>query len=352
MTKYLSVIILHACIQMQHVRSYAAVYHLIQGKKSIQTLQDAKLFDLGTILGIYKRLSIRDFKQELRLLQQYSLIEDDAYHEKMIHVTDLGKKWLEEADGKYIISRFHGLDLSGKDDVFMRRLMLLIQTLANTQKGNMSFIPVADSKVISSWVRSFYYKHTGGQRQLLSNIYTDMLIALSGLSERDCALFVDHLTGFNHYGLSTAQLAEKYHLNSHDVVLLLLSVCHHMIHHISTAKQNFTVLQHILGARQTKQTSITSTANKTYDLYQNGVQLEDIARLRRLKINTIYDHIVEIALYNPHFNIDPFVPKDLQHAIATVVQNNPSFRLSKIKEQVAKEVSYFQIRLVLANIKQ
>ncbi|MDY0396535.1 hypothetical protein RWE15_22265 [Virgibacillus halophilus] len=139
MEKYFSVIIVHACLHMQHARSYTAIYHLLQGKKSIQTLQDAKLFDMESLLGVYKRLSIPDFKQELRELLYHGMIDYGVENKKIIHVTELGKKRLEESNAKSLLSRFRGMDFAGKDDIFILRLMLLIQTLTNSKKREYVF---------------------------------------------------------------------------------------------------------------------------------------------------------------------------------------------------------------------
>lgn len=46
---------------MQKERSISAVYYLLQGKQSIQTIQDAQLFGLTEYFGVYKNLTKRRF---------------------------------------------------------------------------------------------------------------------------------------------------------------------------------------------------------------------------------------------------------------------------------------------------
>ncbi|MDY0396536.1 hypothetical protein RWE15_22270 [Virgibacillus halophilus] len=135
----------------------------------------------------------------------------------------------------------------------------------------MSFIPVADDEATTGWVRAFYYKYAGKQSQLLSLLYKDLLLALAGLPERECAMLVDQLTGYEHYGLSTSQLAEKYGLSKHDVVLLLASVRHLMLHNILSAPHRFNILPALLDFMQKKHEVMTNTANKTYMLYKKRI---------------------------------------------------------------------------------
>ena len=64
-------------------------------------------------------------------------------------------------------------------------------------------------------------------------------------------------------------------------------------------------------------------------------------------MNTIYDHIVEIALHDDNFPIEPFVSREKQDEIFKAAEKLKTRKLKLIKEAVGEDIDYFQIRLAL-----
>ena len=69
--------------------------------------------------------------------------------------------------------------------------------------------------------------------------------------------------------------------------------------------------------------------------------------IRRLKKSTIEDHLVELALHNKEFSIDPYISIEKQQQIQKAVKKLNSKQLKHIYHEV-KNADYFEIRLVLA----
>ncbi|WP_054637391.1 helix-turn-helix domain-containing protein [Thalassobacillus sp. C254] len=75
---------------------------------------------------------------------------------------------------------------------------------------------------------------------------------------------------------------------------------------------------------------------------------EEISVIRGLRPSTIEDHIVEISSYDPSFLIDTYVSEQLQKQIVQASLRRQTKKLKIIKEEVGAGVTYFQIRLALA----
>ncbi|HAL00410.1 MAG TPA: hypothetical protein DCP50_05455, partial [Exiguobacterium sp.] len=60
---------------------------------------------------------------------------------------------------------------------------------------------------------------------------------------------------------------------------------------------------------------------------------------------------VEIAMYAPTFPLDYFVDTAQQEEIRHIAQQLKTYALKRIKSAMQSDVSYFQIRLVLARSK-
>src|SRR5699024_5279928 len=96
----------------------------------------------------------------------------------------------------------------------------------------------------------------------------------------------------------------------------------------------------------------TKSATNTYRLYQKGLHANEIASIRQLKINTIYDHLVEIALYDPAFRYRSYVEQTEIKTILNAIRQTKSYKLKDIKALVKADITYFQIRLVMTMMKK
>ena len=92
---------------------------------------------------------------------------------------------------------------------------------------------------------------------------------------------------------------------------------------------------------------LTGSAYQTAQLYYEGCSIEQICMLRNLKKSTIEDHLVELAMNEPSFDITPFVTCEDQQLVHTAVEDYATRKL-KVLHEVLPHLTYFQIRLALA----
>src|SRR5699024_10441567 len=95
---------------------------------------------------------------------------------------------------------------------------------------------------------------------------------------------------------------------------------------------------------------LTISASKTYELFNQSKNLQEIVQIRDLILNTIYDHVIEIALYDADFDVRRLVSLNISNEYINYVETNKIFKLKDIKDNINKEISYFQIRLVLSTM--
>src|SRR5699024_10141871 len=85
-------IILTGCRQITSRSTTAAIYHIITGKKSVQTMQDIYIYDLQSYYGIHPTLSKDTFQQRIEHLQQQHFLVLDE--QDCFQLTEQGQKWL------------------------------------------------------------------------------------------------------------------------------------------------------------------------------------------------------------------------------------------------------------------
>ena len=348
---YLEGIILHCSENIRQSRSISSIYHLLKGKKGIQTVHDARIFQLENFFSIHKTLDKQTFDKIINTLTEHGMLNIISKEDNLYKPSSKGIDWLKKHCENLRLSYFKGIEFHKRDGEFFERLQLLIQTYTNIKMNHFSFIPVIESTSVTLWVKKFYKKMaTFSASEVLSLLYNDLYLLFRLFSEMEAHFFIDHMTGYKHYGMSSKQLSEKYHLNYDDIKLLRTALLHKSLEIVEKQKSKFQLLP-LITANSFESQFITNSANITYSLLNKGWTLDEIARKRKLKRNTINDHVVEIALYDSTFSINDYVSEPVKVEINRAIMSTKSFKLKDIKEKVSDSVSYFQIRLVLAKTK-
>ncbi len=92
-----------------------------------------------------------------------------------------------------------------------------------------------------------------------------------------------------------------------------------------------------------------STKEQTFRLFEHGFNLEEIANQRSLSINTVQSHLITY-IANGILKIDQLVDKDKQKLILKALENfDYNIGMSPIKNKLPNDVSYADIRFMLAN---
>jgi uncharacterized protein YpbB len=337
-----------ACVKrLRGQRTIASVYHLLTGKKSIQTIQDAHVYELQNYYGICKKVPKNQFDRTINALQKDGFIQNMPNEQMAFSMTEKGSDLLHTRLHTFPLQSFRGMAYNGIQDLFYHRLILLIQTLTNSSKQYYTFIPVVDQKSAETWVKNVYSRVKGRELAMLQTLYQELYRLLSTMSDLEANLFVDRLSGYKQYGKSISQLAYHYNLQEVDVSLMLTSVIHQMLTIVKHNHGDFRLIQAMVPDRK-EQTKLTNSTQRTYQLWCNGLTIDEMAKQRKLKVSTIHDHLVEIALFEKDFPLEHYVKKERIEQILKAMKVVRHFKLKDIKEIAGDEITYFEIRLVLA----
>ena len=78
-----------------------------------------------------------------------------------------------------------------------------------------------------------------------------------------------------------------------------------------------------------------------------GLGIAEIAAARQLRANTIEDHLVEIALRVPEWDMSDYLQPEDMAAIIQAARQLKTRRLRMIKDHFGTKYTYLQIRLAL-----
>ncbi|HHW35982.1 MAG TPA: RQC domain-containing protein [Bacillales bacterium] len=348
MERFRFFVVLYCLSKYNGERSIYAIYHLLQGKKSSQTIQDAKLFKLESFFQLMQQLSKKDIDEiifELQCRDVISMTNKDTYI-----LTEKGFFYLESYMQKYPIPPYlNGWRNHKKARLLWQRFSLMTQTLSFLLYENSSFTPVISDEETQHFVKS-YFKKIKNRYDMAEGIFNEVTCLLQPLPQVQAEIFVLHLSGYQRVGYTIEQIGRIRHIDSEYTFLLFQAVLHHMIATIETNPIRFRHLRSFIEQDDQSIAPLTQSSQKTYELLRLNKSITEIALIRNLKESTIEDHIVEIASELKSFNIDLFVSNDLQGKIVDSFQTLGTKRLKPIRSSLHDTVSYFQIRLVLGRM--
>ncbi|MGP3608263.1 helix-turn-helix domain-containing protein [Anoxybacteroides rupiense] len=326
-------------------RSLSAVYHLLSGKKSAQTLQDSKWFRLEKLFGAYKDVSGYELEKaaaELMTAQYLSLVGDRSYV-----LTEKGEEQLERwLPSARFLQHLNGFLYHSVDTLFWYRLSLFVQTISNLVH-KCRFEPIHRHEATFEWVKRYIFSQKRTASEWAHALYNELVDLLTALSDEEAEMLTLRLTSFERIGWTNEQLAAFFNKDSLYIQLMLQHVLHYMMERLVRDAASFPIL-HALARDLVSPVSLTRSAQKTYEWLQSQKDIEEIARIRGLKRSTIEDHIVEIAANVPGFSIEPFVDEKTRRNVMKATKELGTKQLRKIREAVGDHVSYFEIRLILA----
>jgi uncharacterized protein YpbB len=326
-------------------RTIYSIYHLLKGKKTSQTIQDAHLFRLTPYFGVYSSITREELEAAIKqqLKQQWIIPCGD----QRFNLTMAGEEYLSELLNHFPEPIYlNGLKHHQKDLLFWERLSLLVQVVSNLINKETNYIPIQKNKEIHRWIKSYLQKSKWERNQLGKKLYEELVDCLQFDPRLEPSILILRLTGFKRIGQTSQQIAEMLNISPGQYQLEFLNILHYLIEQISMNKKRFPLLNSILE-NSNQNIVLTNSSNKTYELLKRGYSIEKVAEYRHLKISTIEDHVVEIALNINDFSINHLVDQRRQEEIMKAAEKTASKQLKLIRNDVPS-ANYFEIRLVLA----
>ncbi|MDQ0205875.1 YpbB family protein [Alkalicoccobacillus murimartini] len=340
MKKELLLSVLHA---YKGERTIYGAFHILQGKKTAQSIQDGHFFSVLPFYNLLPDLTRQEVDDLTHTLESNGLIrrteEDKAIltkqGERSVH------RFTEDHD---FISDLNGWKYLRQTSIFWLRLTLLIQTATHIKANQPRFIPITNHRDSQQWVKNHLQRYQGGVDALLDDIYKDISSYLQTCRSEQAQAFVMQLSSPAQVGLTLHQISQTLNLDSIKTNILHKATLHRLFNACEDGA--FPSLYACMGGKE-NQTFSTETALKTAQLMKQGLKMDQIIQARGLKQSTIEDHIVEIALYDTSFSIEPYVSDQEIAAIVKASMELQTLKLKELRSVLGDDYTYFKIRMAL-----
>lgn len=341
---HIEYIILYCLKKLNGERTIYSIYHLLKGKKSSQTIQDVHLFELGVFFGIYEPLTRELLEENIKKALKHKWISQCGAQHFLL--TSKGDEILGSNKEKPVLNYINGWKFQSSCQQFWEKLTLLVQVVSNLAFQESNYIPIQKNKQVHNWIKAFLQENQFKKDILGKDLFLELVDCLEKAKELDPSIIIFRLTGNKRIGLTSVQTAEKLKMEFSQYHIEFQNVLHYLIQKVSGDFSHYPILSSLITDKADKG-FLTNSSQMTFELVKKGYSMEEIANRRRLKISTIEDHIVEIALHLEGFSIDPFIDKGVQMKILSVARKLATKQLKIIKSNIVS-ANYFEIRLVLA----
>ncbi|WP_100372659.1 helix-turn-helix domain-containing protein [Bacillus sp. FJAT-45037] len=338
------VIIISVCKALKGERTIYGAYHLLQGKKSAQTIQDGHLFSILPYYGMFPKMKRADIAMKVKILAEQKLMQQVS--EDRFIVTDRGEAFLESETDKWpLLQELNGWKYSRLTRTFWLRMTLWIQTVTELHMNRRDFIPIVQEREVQFWVKQHMPRTKVIRDEQLSKLYEELHHFLRCLNEGHSLFLVLQLTSHKRIGYTRGQAARLCSIREDDADIIHEALLHKLFAFIEN-REGLDRLPSFID-QQIKEAGWTKSAERTSQLLKQGMSIEQIASMRQLKTSTIEDHIIEIALQDATFPINKYVSEAIQMEIDQLLIREQSIKLRDIKAALGDAASYFMIRLAL-----
>lgn len=344
---FIEVIVLYCLQRIKGERTVYSVLHILNGKKSAQTIQDIHIFKLKAIFQTFPSLSRANFDSIILSLNKKGWIHaGESAQSFVIHPKK--EESLKELLIEYPIPahlngwKYHRITVG-----FWERLSLSIQVASHLAKGNNRYMPVQRNMAVQAWMKQTLQDFSTERQKLNEHLFQELAKCLE---DEDIypEYLICRLTGADHIGLTPEQAAADFGIDLSYYDMCFLSLLHFMLQKILAQEGKFPILRKMI-LDDDSDFILTNSTKATYKLILQGYSLEEISNIRRLKMSTIEDHIAELVLNIPDFSIGEYVSKSKVEEITKIAKDIASKSLKQMKQQLP-DATYFEIRIVLAKL--
>lgn len=105
--------------------------------------------------------------------------------------------------------------------------------------------------------------------------------------------------------------------------------------------------------KEVNKTGLTDTVRETVKMYQSGTPAVGIAKIRSLGVSTVLGHLLSWYVQGGDFRFEEHITRDQERLVLEAMARCEDYtRLGQIKAELPEEISYEQIRMVMAKIQR
>lgn len=320
-------------------------YHLLKGKRTISVLSNAFLYDALPFFKLFPTLKEIDYQRIInRLLNDKFLV---VYDEK-VAITTKGMAYLKNNRKSVKCPDINNFKYAKNDASFFDMLLFATQVLAELSQENKEYQPIELNSFrqyqLKNWLAKRLQKTS--KREFIKEFIGEWQALFTYLTETEELFLANHLSGNQQIGKTTFQIGDYLSYSSLESFLMYKQIVHKILDRITQQSDNYPLFFSLYDLIY--QEGYNQSAKVTYQSYLVGKTIEQIAQDRRIKLSTVHEHLLEMALIDSTFPFEDWLSNSLLSELKGINDNFPIYREWKyndIENEVSGELTYFEMRL-------
>lgn len=311
----------------------STLYHLLKGKRTSSVLLYGFLYENLRFFQLFPSSSEKQFNTILDELVKQELLCQASDNE--VQITAKGLQVVVKNT-----NHFSGIDnyrFGKTDEIIWRFLQFTVQVVSHLSYNNKQYIPLEQSPLYQKQVK--LYIKSMSKARLIEIVRTEWIQIFSQLTKTEANFFAQQFSGYQQIGKTSFQLMDNQD-NPFERLLFKKEKLHHLIDTICLMPESSFLKKLILPlVRQNENKSMSETSS----YLKTQLSIEALAEQRKVKISTIKDHLLEVALTKA-FPFDRFISKKTNQFLFEYPKPYQDWVYGSIK-QIKPELDYFEFRL-------
>lgn len=311
------------------------------GRRTVSNLFWGAQYGLLPFFNLFKHLSATDFQKSLHALSQQGLI---LYQDNKVRLTKQGVKQKQIFTPIIVLFKFKGIGLYTNIETVQSCIQLAVQITSEFAFQNNRYYPIQASGQIMNFCKKWFSQNKS--RTLPQQLEKELSIFLAKLSDDDANAFANRFIGHENYGLTDQQIANALEISNFDWKLKKLDLMTRFISWTQSDSDQAPLCAQLV-APWLKQTPVSMSSDLSYQLFLKYTNLDRVAQLRQVKLNTIKEHLLEAAILLPDFPFTQLLPASFPDKVLSYLNATPpqQWQFTTVV-QLDSKISFFEFRLL------
>ncbi|MCA9766018.1 MAG: helix-turn-helix domain-containing protein [Carnobacterium sp.] len=322
----------------------STIYHILTGKKTASILYGAEKYDLTYFFALFPKLKRSQFNKSIDKLVCLNYLSQSKENKEFSLSNSGEKEWTLFFDHHHYPKQLNYLQDGLALIHFWRTIQLITQVLSEVRYKNKQYTPIEKEWEKQQWLKQWLKNNNANKQELAVAFGNEWILIMSELPLLYAEILTDSLSGHNKTGKTQKQLAEAHRKEAIEVHLIILDSLACIGKIIDHYPEKTPLFSSIYKEMIQTYDGTTKSALLTKHYLLAGYSLEDTIKHRQLKPSTINEHVIEISIMDPLFDLSTILPVDKFKEIKQLLKEVPALTYQEMLEK-KPEVLFLWFRL-------
>lgn len=317
------------------LRRPKTIWQLLTAKLTTSTLYGGLRYDLLSYIKTPLEMNALQYEKSLQELiaKGWLKVNEEQY---LLTATGLQQKKHFFATHPYLCLTQPGLFAHIDLQLWNARLLLVVQAVSELCHQNAHYYPCVEDVFVQATIKRWFKQI--GKENACAIIKESLNEFLKAQDIKQATIFSAQLVGHEFSGFTKQQIAQQFLLSPAEVSFIWSDLASGYAYFLQTHYPKAKVL--LDGVF--KVNILSASAQETFNLFKQGVSLNQIAQIKKVKVSTVQEHLLNAAILSPDFDFDVFLNKQIR---LFLIKHLGSDIDAWNYQKVAEKIDFFRFRL-------